>query len=458
MRESLRLRLLVWSTAILALVVASFAGLVGWLTWQSRLAEIDQALHARLDTLVRSVQPAAAGTLDLNLTGAGESGAGAHYVIWSDTGEVIDESDPDLDVPRPAAPGLRTRAGFRELSGPAAGGALILAGRSLADARAEMFAMAATFGLVGAGAVVVAVGVGWWWIGRALAPIGRISQTAHAMTAGDFSARIPVERVDTELGEVARALNGAFDRLQASLERQRRFAADASHELRTPVTTIATETEWALDRDRSAAEYRQSIEVCRRATTRIQAIVEQLLSLARAESAARDVRRVAAPLDDVVRRAIDDVEPLARRQGIAIDAQLAPVVVAGEPDRLREAITNVIVNAVLYNRADGRVTVVLERDGAWARLRVTDTGIGIPAEDRARVFDPFIRLDPARSRSRGGAGLGLSVTRAVLREHGGDVTAAGGPGEGTVMTLLLPLPLGLPLPPGTGAGTGAGAE
>jgi signal transduction histidine kinase len=304
---------------------------------------------------------------------------------------------------------------------------------------------------VGAAALVLAFAGGWLLVGRALAPIDRISRTARQMAEGDFAARIPIHRVETELGQVAHALNDAFDRLHASLERQRRFTADASHELRTPLATISTETQWALARERTAVAYRQSLEACQRGTRRMQAVVERLLALARDQSSMAEAdREEAVRLDTLVAGVVRDLGTLAADRGIRLTADLpAPVTVVGDPGRLLEAVTNVVANAIHYNvdGGDVRIALALEAHG-MSVLRVSDTGVGIPPDALPRVFEPFFRADPARSRAAGGAGLGLAVAQSIIVRHGGRITCASEPGRGTDILIELPAGHGGALPEG----------
>jgi signal transduction histidine kinase len=259
------------------------------------------------------------------------------------------------------------------------------------------------------------------------------------MMQGDLSARIPVERVETELGQVVGALNGAFDRLQASLDRQRRLTADVSHELRTPLATVSAEVQWALSRDRTLDAYRESLAVCRRAAGRMQAIVERLLTLARVETLTQRDVSVTVRLDEVVRRAVEDLSPQAAARGLRVTVDTKPVEVTGDPDRLLEALTNVVANAVAYNVPDGHVSVTMrERDG-MAEVSIADTGIGISPADQALVFDPFFRADHARTRDAGGAGLGLTLTRSIVERHGGRIVCSSEQGRGTTFSLRLPV-------------------
>jgi two-component system, OmpR family, sensor kinase len=274
--------------------------------------------------------------------------------------------------------------------------------------------------------------------------VDRIGRTARAMVDGDFSARIPIERVETEFGQLARALNDAFDRLHASLERQRRFTADASHELRTPLATLSTEVQWALARPRDSDEYRRSLEASQRAARRMQAVVERLLALARDVAGADVDQAVEVRLRDLVQRVADDLAPLAMTRGIAVDVTGDPVTVTGDPDRLVDAFTNVLANAIQYNIEGGRVTIAVRHDAHHAEVTVADTGTGIAPDDVPRVFEPFFRADPARQHDEGGAGLGLTVAQTILRRHGGDVTITSEPGRGTIVVLRLPARRSLP--------------
>ena len=339
----------------------------------------------------------------------------------------------------PTGRGTTTRGNAREavIAGP--DGTQVLVGRSLAGVRAEVRSLALTIAPIGLIAMALSLLSGWFLAGRALAPIARMSATARAMADGDLDARVPIDRTETELGQLGVSLNTAFDRLHSALESQRRFTADASHDLRTPLAALKAEADWALGRSRDAAAYREALETCRAAAARMAAIVESLLALAQADADERPPQLQHLRLADVVRDAVALAMPVATQRGIRIDTEVDGVAVRADPARLRQALANVIWNAVQYNHDGGHVAVRAAREGGVLTLRVIDTGIGIAEDDLPHVFDRFYRADKARA-TVAGTGLGLSLTKSLIEQHGGTVACASTPGRGTVVTLYLPSP------------------
>lgn len=438
MRESLRARLLFWHVAAGAAIIVTFGASVCLLVWHSRLTTIDAALFAHAAQLEGAVRPMANGQVDLildpGLRQVDESGI--YHFVWTADGVLIDRSDVDRTVSIPDADGLRYSAGHRELIATAPSDVRLLVGVDLGSLRADIWSLATELLITGGAILLISVATGWWMLGRALAPLDRINLTARRMAEGDLAARVPHEAVDTEVGQLVAALNTAFDRLHGAIERQRRFTADASHELRTPLTTLSTEVQWALARERTAEELRGSAEVAARAARRMQTVIERLLFLARGEAVA--ISTAPVRLDDVAREAIEQTEAIADAAGLTIALDARPVTILADRDRLLEAVTNIVSNAIRYNVASGRVDVRVTSDADGAHLTVADTGIGIPADDLPHVFEPFFRGDPARSRDTGGAGLGLAVARAVVREHGGTIACTSRVGQGTTITMRWP--------------------
>ena len=341
MPESLRARLLVLYALVVLVVVTAFGASVCYVFWRSLVSQVDAELTTRATTLSRALRPAGTDTFDLDLPEDvthyfQEAGERSWYAIWDANGAQIDVSDPQATTRKPSASGITTRAGRREvvMAGPSR--SVILISRDLSDQRAAVQSLALTVAAAGAVAIALSLACAWFLAGRALAPIARINETARAMAEGDLSARIPVGRTQSELGQVALALNMAFDRLEAALERQRRFTADASHELRTPLATLTVESEWALSRDRPPADYRESLTICRKAAVRMRGVVEQLLTLARADADDLPVERVNVRLDEIVEDVVGLIRPVAERRGIKLVNRVPPVEVVGDPGRLRE--------------------------------------------------------------------------------------------------------------------------
>lgn len=290
--------------------------------------------------------------------------------------------------------------------------------------------------------LVAAIG-GAWLTARAVAPVREITDAAARLGVGDLSNRLPVHG-DDEFGELANTFNGmlarleeGFHRQQESLEQQRRFAADASHELKTPLTTLKANTSLALMRERSAAEYRAVIEETDRSADRMIRIVQDLLLLAAADAGQLAFDPSPVPLSDVVQEALSahPEPPVSVEVRIAEEAPI----VAGQKGHLTRLLGNLLTNAFRHTPPSGRVTIrCLSRDG-FGLLQVQDTGEGIPAEHLPRICDRFYRVDSARARASGGTGLGLAICRSIAEAHGGRLEIESAVGVGTTVTVSLPL-------------------
>ena len=453
MRESLRARLVLWYALVLTLVVVLYGGAVVYQSWRSMIAGVDTELQGYAREVANALRPVDGGRFDLELPpdaaayffgrGATDApgferdagGRRSYYVIWAPTGELVDRSDAELTIGQ----GRQSPDYRREVSLRTASGATVIVGRDIADLREEQRALLLNVVLVGIATLALSIVGGWFVASRALAPIKRISRAAHAMSAGDLDARIAVERTESELEQVASTLNDAFDRLRLAVEQQRRFTADASHELRTPISVLRAEAEWALDRERTPQQYRDALSVCRRAGLRMQDAVERMLALMRAE-AVEGVRE-SAPVDmnAIILGVMDWLSPMAHERGVRLAAEGDGLIVNGDAEQLREALVNVVANAILYNKPKGAVTISTRRNDGIGRIEVVDTGIGIAADAVPHIFDRFFRVDKSRSREGGGSGLGLSIARAVFVAHGGDITCASEPGMGSVFVIALPV-------------------
>ena len=340
MLRSLRARLLAWYSLVLIVVLATFAAVAVWTVWRSSLRDLDGRLGTMAARLGHAVNPEPAGHYEVNLAGddLAEFSAtedGPYFAIWTSGGTLIDRSDPRSDASFPAMPQVRSRDGHREVVVRGDHGVLVLVGQSLVQARSELWQSIFGFAAAGGAALLLALLGGWFLVGRALAPIGRIAQTAEAMSGSSLSLRIDVDRTEDELGSVATALNRAFDRLQDAFERQTRFTADASHELRTPLASLMAELEWALTRRRSDREYEGALRVCLKAAQRMRNVVEGLLTLARADAGAVQLQREPVDLTAIAEELVTSLRSFAAERGIDLRLEGAGAIVNGDRSRLR---------------------------------------------------------------------------------------------------------------------------
>ncbi|MEV6795611.1 HAMP domain-containing sensor histidine kinase [Streptomyces sp. NPDC051320] len=302
------------------------------------------------------------------------------------------------------------------------------------------------------GAALIATGVaGALWVRTSLRPLQRVTAQAAGvarlpLASGDVDmpAPLPDANPRTEVGQVATALNrmlghveDALTRRQASEERLRHFAADASHELRTPVANVRGHAELALRHDEPLpAEVQHALERIHSESQRMTRLVDDLLLLARLD-AGRPLEHEAVDLTLLVLNATADARAAGPGHRWLLDLPEQPVIVRGDAHRLQQAIGNLLANARVHTPPGTEVTVALEADAASAGLTVSDSGPGVPAELQPEVFGRFVRADHNRSRSTGSTGLGLAIVHAVITAHGGTVSLTSTPGN-TVFRVSLP--------------------
>jgi heavy metal sensor kinase len=315
-----------------------------------------------------------------------------------------------------------------------------LVGRWVAPEQGRLATLAGTVVATGVALLALALAGGVWLARRGVAPIARMAATAERISAKDLTTRLDVADVPAELRELATTFNGTLDRLAAAFERQARFTADASHELRTPVAVIRTQAELALRRERTPAEYRAGLEACLRAAERMTATVEGLLTLARADAGAGLPSAEPVLLRPVVEAAAEALREPAAAAGVTLAVDVpADLAVGGDRTLLLEVAQNLLGNAVRYNRPGGTVTSTAAVHAGQVEWRVADTGIGIPPHALPHLFERFYRVDPARSRAAGGSGLGLAIVAWIVEAHGGTVAVTSTEGAGSTFTVRLPL-------------------
>ncbi len=294
-------------------------------------------------------------------------------------------------------------------------------------------------------ALLLSIGGAYFLARAALRPVEAVTSAARKMGEGDLSKRLPVANPKDEVGRLAATINALLSRLEAAfarreeaLQRQRRFAADASHELRTPLTSISGHArmldEWALEEDPERT--RRSVGVIRREAGRMADLVEALLALTRGdEGAGMQVGR--HDLAAVVEEAVQTARAMADGK-ISIEYVYPErgVVATFDRNSILQLATILLDNATKYTPEGGKVTLRVRDKERRAELEISDTGVGIPKAKMPLIFERFYRADP--SRTRGGAGLGLSIARQIAEAHGGTIEVSSEPGEGSTFTLLLP--------------------
>jgi signal transduction histidine kinase len=276
----------------------------------------------------------------------------------------------------------------------------------------------------------------WLLVGRVLRPVEAIRAEVDRISAGDLDRRVPEPPTSDEIARLARTMNAMLGRLADAVDRQRRFVADAAHELRSPLARMRAELEVDAAHPEIADPPATAAGVLTE-TLSLQRLVDDLLLLARSDAGAVDLRRrETVDLDEVVQRRLAAFLAAGERR-VEVGA-LTPVQVDGDPDQLQRAVGNLLDNAVRHAR--DRILVTLrEEPGGWAEFAVVDDGPGVPPAEHDRVFERFTRLDEARSARDGGAGLGLAIARDIAERHGGTLTLDEDASPGARFVLRLPV-------------------
>lgn len=449
--RSLRWQIQLWHASLLVVLIG--AVLVSFYGYErrARIARIDAELTAPLVALLprhvrlpgRARPPAASPRDNLER----EFEASGHYIlVFNSAGETVYASpgapDNTSAVEREGdGPVMRGRwnGAHRELVNMSPRGDLVILARTDTRLAAELRTFALKLAALGLGVVSLGLAGGYFISNRTLRPIRSIASAARRVAAGGWHERIPAGPAPAEIDELRAVLNESFERIAAAYEQQRRFTADASHELGTPVAVVIAKTQHALARPRSNEDYVAALAACRRAGERMRALTRDLFDLAAYDNGSAAVRLVECDLSEIAREALKLVGPLAAERQSALAADLKPALVLADPVHLGRVLVNLLNNAIKHNSAGVRASISLRRAGSRAEVVVADDGRGIPPDALPLVFDRFYRADAARTRAEGGGGLGLSIAREIVRLHHGEITAANAPAGGAVFTVTLPL-------------------
>lgn len=425
----IRTRLTLASAGLVAVILLA-AGVFVYVRLESDLREaVDAGLRSRADALLSLGDPT------LPTASMIESDEAFAQILSSD-GDVLESTsgvtgaaaEPgDVPVARFDDTAVRTVEEVvpaRVLLVPLDDGRVLVVGASLED-QEEALARLATLLLVGGpaalGLVVIVV---WLIVGAALSPVEAMRSEAAAISASEPDRRLPVGETDDELARLGRTLNEMLERLQDALERERRFVDDASHELRTPLANLKAELDLSLRRSRTIGELEAALRSAAEETDRLVRLAEDLLVLARAKGGKLPVRREQVDAAALVRDIVATFEGRASERGVALHDEAEDGLRANlDPLRMRQAIGNLIDNALRQTPRGGRVSVALARANGDLTISVTDSGAGFSPEFLADAFEPFTRDEPARTRADGGVGLGLAIVRAIAEAHSGSAEA-----------------------------------
>lgn len=310
-------------------------------------------------------------------------------------------------------------------------------GADLSELNAGLARLRAACAAILAGALVLVVGGAWLLAGRALRPVNALSDAVEGITARGLDQRIAAPAHEPEFGRLVTVFNAMMDRLEKSFGQATRFSADASHELKTPLSLLQAELEQALEASPAGSPLQAACASMLEDVHHLKAIVQKLLLLAQADAGRLKLHRETVDLTALVGNVVEDL--CARADGLRLELAIEPgVKIAADADLLEQAVQNLASNALKYTPAGGLVRVSLRREGEGALIEVGNSGQGVAPEDRERIFERFFRAVPSRSGRAEGSGLGLALAREIVRAHDGELCLAPEGGPLTVFRLCLP--------------------
>lgn len=452
--RSLRFRLTLWYSCALLLAALILAGASRWALAVSLDHALDQSLRFRLIGLHGFIDQNSHDGMDrLAERLAGLDHLGELFQVFGPHGELMAQSDGlarhhvSTQLPDPGASILFRNAGPAWFPVRMATQRIYVAGQPLtievADPQRKFLGLLGEFDEVLYVALPIALVIaalgGYWLSRRALSPVDRIIDEARAISPTNLAARLSVPASGDELQRLSETLNQMLARVEKSLLQMRQFTADASHELRAPMTLIYTAAQFALRRERSPAELKESLEKILREARRCTEMINQLLSLARADARTSPVELVSTDLTTLVEDVVTEIRMLASSKELTVFTGLPEFPIRAEVDEasFRRMLLILLDNAIKYTEPGGRVTIRVTEDAGRAVITVADTGAGIPADQLPFVFDRFWRADKVRSRDAGGTGLGLAIAREIAESHNAELKVESSIGQGSTFTVRL---------------------
>jgi signal transduction histidine kinase len=443
---TIRLRLTIYWAGVLSLLLLSAAIAVFLLFQRQQWGRLDGALMEEADTAAASIAHGA-GVMQMIARLSEERDLGPERRVWVAAGAltIATAGDRRADLPILKKPGItRTIVNghndiFRYAITPFllnGAPAYLADGVDARGVRESISRLRTSLLLVLPVLLVSSVSIGYWLAGRALVPLVTVASALAEIKPRDLSRRLLLAPIDDELGRLIRAINALLERVEHASAAERRFAADAAHELRTPLAVLRTGIEVVLRRERTAAEYERALNTALRDAAAVCALADDLLAITRLDQEL-SLSRELIDLRGLAEEVIDAIEPLTASKRLRIETNLPPAAsVQGNRDHLRRVMINLLDNAVKFTPEEGRIGIALESHNGSVELRIADSGPGIDKDDLPFIFERFFRGRSGRNES--GKGLGLSLCREIVELHGGAIRATNQPGGGVEFVVVLP--------------------
>ncbi|HXJ89466.1 MAG TPA: ATP-binding protein [Candidatus Binatia bacterium] len=459
-RFSIGMRLTLWYVAIFTLGELVFAAGT-WLILQHSLFDlIDDSLETQIEDLRNLIGSQQNGAIPAQISAEmstiyGHEHAGDYLEVYDGSGQPIYRSKflqvqqpTHLSLDPPNQPAFRTRHidrqyvrfAFEKLE--VNGHVYTVGVGATADDAVETLQLFRIYLQVFAPLWLLAsTGVGYWMSRKALAPVDALVRTARDISGTNLHRRLQTLKTGDELQRLTDTLNAMLDRIESAFQRITQFTADASHELRTPVSLIRTEAELALRRSRTDTEYRASLRQILGEAERTSQLIEQLLEVAREDSGRESLAMQTVDLTKILRGMVGSWQQVAVTRGIEFSTSITEmgIPLMGDQTLLRRLADILLDNAFKYTPSPGSVRLAVEVQQDTAVMTVQDSGLGIADEDQRRIFERFYRVDKARSREQGGVGLGLAIAQWIVSQHRGTICVESQPGEGAKFRVALPL-------------------
>ena len=457
---SIRAKLTLWYLGIAAAVLMAFAVAIYLYLSRGLLAAIDTSLHNQAARIARAVAH------PLEIDEPNQSGAlmlTPQFVSVVDkngevSDQIIDREGRQVPVLRPSLDRAASEGGpqydevsiapgesARVITWPARDEEgemfFVVVGQSLKELHQAQRQLLVLLAISNPIALLLASVGGLWIANKALRPVDRLTRAAEHIGRGNLSERVEETGAKDEIGRLAATFNEMISKLEQAFQHERRFTADASHELKTPLAILRGDIEVALRRDRAPEEYRRVLASSLEEIARLTKLTDDLLTLARSDAGEVMLEMGPVRIDRLAREVCDYLAPLSDTAGVSLDYQVpdSPILIEGDASRIKQLIVNLLDNAIKYTPAGGEVRLDLKAEGETALLAVSDTGRGIPSEAMPRVFERFYRQSDPRDLRAGGFGLGLAISKWIVDSHQGTIEVSSKPGIGSQFIVRLPL-------------------